>query len=83
MVVLMLRLIQFRQNEFVYGFLGFLRRVQTAVDDAVKPSNTGVSTRANVLIDAYHDHVIIFATWLPSCSYHLIHPDTFVMLLQH
>ena len=28
--------------------------------------STGVSTRANVLIDAYHDPVIIFVIWLPS-----------------
>ena len=39
--------------------------------------NTGVSTRTNVLIDAYHNHVIIFAAWLPSGSYHLIHPKYF------
>ena len=39
-VVLMLRLLQCRQNESVYGFLGLLRRVETAIDDAVKPSYT-------------------------------------------
>ena len=79
MVVLMLHLIQYRQNESVYGFLGFLRRVETVIDDAVKPSYTLVLVylRANVLIDAYHDHVIVFAAWLPSGSCHLIHPKYF------
>ena len=55
------------ENESDYGFLGYLWRADTAVDDALKLSYTLtlVYLRANVLIEAYRDHVSNFAIWLP------------------